>query len=756
MAPQQPPNNLRIGIDIGGTFTDFVVLNPEVGDIQTFKILSTPNNPSEAVLTGLKKLGIGRSKDRSGVSPETKLSHPRMSIIHGSTVATNALLERKGARTALITTEGFKDILQIGRQNRPEIYSFDSEPTPPLVPADLRFEIEERLDKNGKVLTPINQSQVDDLIGKLSNISPQDPVKAVAVVFLFSFANPTHEEFVASKLHAAGFTVYASHEILPEYREYERTSTTVVNAYVSPILDRYLQVLEETLNAGSQTAAERKNHFEDPGLRSEIPKTSIQIMQSNGGCISVREARKSGVRCVLSGPAGGVIGSLYVGELIQSLDHASGHPKENSRIKLLTFDMGGTSTDVSLIDGQAKITSEAEVGGHPIRVPILDIHTIGAGGGSIAYKDPGGLLRVGPQSAGADPGPACYGRILKQSSDADNHRTISKSIPHELLPTVTDANLLLGRILPDYFLGGEMQIYPDLSKKAITRLGMLLDLDPYQTALGIIEIANAHMERALRVISVERGYDPRDFNLLSFGGAGGLHAADLARRLHIPCVLIPPYASTLSAFGMLSADVLKDYTQTIMLPGSTEPAKIIPLLNPMIERGVNEIQREGFKIADIHIEGYLDMRYKGQSYELTIPFHTHKKNSDDFRDCFHQEHFKTYGFQRPDAELEIVNLRVRAAGLVSRPEIRTRPVGEKDPSKARMKSTRIIFTSDEIDTPTYRGEVLEPGNVIPGPAVIVRSDTTILIGPQDSGWVDPFENLNIQVSCDQVKQPGLG
>jgi len=709
-------SNLRIGIDIGGTFTDFVVFNALSGEISTFKLPSTPHDPSEAVLVGLTRISKHLPVTRDQTKDHGSRSPNDWHIIHGSTVATNALLERKGAKTALVTTAGFKDVLQIGRQNRPDLYDFWSEPITPLVPAELRLEVTERMDSRGQVLVAMDEGEVDEIVALLAGRGSNSAVVSVAVVFLFSFANPRHEQTVTAKLREAGFFVSASHEIIPEYREYERTSTTVVNAYVSPVLDRYLEKLENALQGSDSVFGS--------------PNSTLQIMQSNGGCISVTEARRSGVRCILSGPAGGVVGCQYVGDISRR--------SANPNLKLLTFDMGGTSTDVSLIEGQPRITTEAQVGGHPINIPSLDIHTIGAGGGSIAYADAGGALRVGPESAGADPGPACYGR-------AADRRLQTKKTGHppsvsRLVPTVTDANLFLGRIPPDEFLGGEMPLYLELAQAVMTALGDELGLDPIQTALGIVEIANAHMVRALRVISVERGYDPQDFMLLSFGGAGGLHAVDLARQLRIPQVLIPPYASTLSAFGMLAADVVKDYTQTVMLPGNTPPAEVLARLAPLVDRGLQQIRSEGFGDHDIRSEQFLDMRYRGQSFELTIPYH------DDFSDSFHQEHERTYGYQRPEADLEIVNVRVRATGVVTPPQMAAQPLRDTDPRPAQIDTRQVVFPAGIQEIPFYRGENLQSGSVIPGPAVIVRRDTTILIGIDDTGTVDPFNNLIITVS----------
>jgi N-methylhydantoinase A len=752
----------RIGIDIGGTFTDFVLFNPSNNILDTFKLPTTPDDPSKAVLTGLERIRK-KYQNTTDISDKPNQSTPWI-IIHGSTVATNALLERKGARTALITTRGFKDVIQIGRQNRQELYRFTSKPPHPLIPQDLRFEVDERVDSEGRILIDLRETQINKVISELKfkknpinkkinpgrDIDPsirfQNGIESVAVVLLFSFSNPTHEKQLAKILREEGFFVSASHEILPEYREYERTSTTVINAYVSPILDNYLKIFSQQMIGNDLPS--RSSDKVGATISKEATGNSIrmQIMQSNGGCISIAEARRNGVRCILSGPAGGVVGSYRVGQQLFNLEIEGINPFPGGIQKLITFDMGGTSTDVSLIEGVPKVTSEAEVGGYPIRVPILDIHTIGAGGGSIAMMDAGGILRVGPESAGADPGPACYGRGLNKKLNGPERSTLGTKTNNNLLPTVTDANLMLGRILPDHFLGGEMQLFPKLSKQAITQLGSRLKLDPLNTALGIIEIANAHMVRALRVISVERGYDPREFVLLSFGGAGGLHASALARELRIPYVLIPPFASTLSAYGMLAADVSKDYTQTVMLSGDTEKTEIDKKIFPLVEQGYKDIAREGFSRHEIRIEKSLDMRYKGQSFELNIPFDMVSENGTDFRTKFHQEHKKTYGYKRIQDELEIVNIRVRAVGLVETTKMLTKPLSDPDPIHALLDSYKVVFSSGLMKTPFYQGEELKPGNIIEGPAVIVRSDTTILLESGDTGRIDPHDNLVIEVA----------
>jgi N-methylhydantoinase A len=615
-----------------------------------------------------------------------------LDIVHGSTVATNALLERKGARVAFIATEGFKDLLQIGRQNRPELYNLFADPPPPLVEPAHRFEVSERVGSQGEVLRELDPAQVQALPTCLDSYG----IEAVAVCLLFSFLHPEHEAAVARALRLAGYNVSVSSEILPEFREYERASTTAVNAYVSPVLERYLSRLAEGLE-------------NQPGGR-------LRVMQSNGGSLGLETARRLGVHCILSGPAGGVVGAQRLLAALPELPR-----------RLLTFDMGGTSTDVSLVDGEPALTTEAVIGGCPVGVPLLDIHTIGAGGGSIAFADPGGALRVGPQSAGADPGPACYGRGE--------------------LPTVTDANLVLGRLDPACFLGGELPLYPERARRALAELGERLGLDPVRAALGVVEVANAHMERALRLISVERGHDPRRFSLLSFGGAGGLHAAALARRLGIRSVLAPPLASTLSAFGMLAADIIKDYSQTVMLPGTTSFADLQARFAPWIARGQREVLAEGAAAADIASGQSLDMRLQGQSYELSVPF------TPVFLIEFHELHARAYGYSRPEMPVEIVTLRLRLTGRVQPPQLEPLPPAGEDPQQAFLGLRPLALASAGLpawqDVPFYQGERLLPGNRLRGPAVVVRSDTTLLLGPSDTAQVDRFGNLAVEVGAER-------
>jgi N-methylhydantoinase A len=669
---------MRIGIDIGGTFTDFVLFDESSGEFVTHKILSTPDDPAQAVLDGLDHLELLSSNGPTG---------SRLAIVHGSTVATNALLERKGARTALVTTAGFRDVLAIGRQVRSHLYDFYADRPEPLVPDLLRLEVDERVDHSGQVLKSLNNEDLLALVEQLHRLQ----VESVAVCLLFSFVHADHERRIGSALRQAGFSVSLSHEILPEFREYERTSTTVINAYVSPVLDRYIG-----------------------RLASQLQDVDLRIMQSNGGSISARRARQEAVRSILSGPAGGVVGAQHVAQ-------AAGFAQA------ITFDMGGTSTDVSLCDAQIHVTSEAEIGGLPVRVPVIDIHTVGAGGGSIAYMDLGGALRVGPQSAGADPGPVCYRR--------GGHR-----------PTVTDANLVLGRLIPERFLDGRLPLDASAAQQSLTQLaeeaGLVAEqgLSPAQrAALGVIHVANAHMERALRVISVERGFDPEDFTLVSFGGAGGLHACDLARALGMRRVLVPQGASTLSAFGMLVADVVKDYVKTVMLPGDVTHEHLEALLAPLAARGQMAVAGEGIPASGITLYRELDMRYVGQSYELRVPL------SVDFISAFHRAHQKIYGHNEPTAPLEIVNLRLRAVGSTSRPAMPTLPRANGEIGDALIEQRPLILASGRHLVPIYDGQKLLAGHVIGGPALVVQPDTTVFVAPGDLAQVDQQGNLVIDI-----------
>ena len=683
------PGSLRVGIDVGGTFTDLVAVS-DAGPTHSCKVFSTRGDPSRGVLEGLARLLSEVDPAGDAVPAE---------IVHGSTVATNAVLERTGARTALVTTEGFRDLLAIGRQDRPDLFDFDSRRPAPLVSAELSFEVSERVGHDGEILVALDQACLGPLVERLQRLD----VESVAVCLLFSFVRPEHERRIGSALREGGMAVSLSSDVLPEFREYERASTTAINAYVSPILDRYLARLEEGVGG--------------------IP---LRIMMSNGGSAGVRAARREPVRSILSGPAAGVVGAMHVARAVGT-------------DRVIGFDMGGTSTDVTLLDGDIPATSEGAVAGFPIRVPIVDIHTVGSGGGSLARVDAGGALRVGPESAGADPGPVCYGRGGTES-------------------TVTDANVVLGRLPADRFLGGELALDEDGAWAALARLGAAAGFGsggPGEqdvarvAALGVVRVANARMERALRTITVERGHDPRDFSLVSFGGAGGLHACDLARALGIGRVIVTPSASVLSAYGMLAADVVKDYVRTTMLPGDTAFMELEQAVGEMLERGRTEIEREGLHVDRIELRPELDLRYEGQAFEIAVPL------APDFVPRFHAEHERLYGHADAEAAVEIVNLRLRAVGRVETPRFREL-AGSADRALQPLDHREVVVSTEDEDVgsplriarvPVFGQEDLREGHRLQGPAVVAGADTTIWLGAPDAASVDLYGNLLIDIGA---------
>ncbi|MSQ14511.1 MAG: hydantoinase/oxoprolinase family protein [Dehalococcoidia bacterium] len=660
---------MSIGVDVGGTFTDIV--REENGALYVLKVPSTPADHAEAFLRGLDRLG-----DLAG---ET--------VVHGSTVATNAILERKGAKTALITTRGFKDILVIARQNRPELYDLEPRKLAPLVPENLTFEVDERVDFEGRVVVPLSVLDAERAIDDALNAGAE----SLAVCLLFSFLHPDHENQIAEMARARGLIVSKSSWVLPEFREYERAATTVVNAYVSPVMGRYLGRLSRELS--------------DKGIGS------FRIMQSNGGSASPEFSIENAARTVLSGPAAGVVGAAYVANAAGIWD-------------VLSFDMGGTSTDVSLCPGRIQETVEGVVGGVPIRLPMVYIHTVGAGGGSIARVDAGRMLRVGPESAGADPGPACYG-----VGD---------------MPTVTDAQLVLGRLSQDYQLGGSIR--PDIrrARDAIEKLGDELGLGIEQAAQGIVRVANANMERALRVISVERGYDPRLFTLVAFGGAGPLHACDLAASLGLAQVLAPLYPGVLSAIGAIFADVVKDFSSTVMWRLGKEAdyqqlaMSVTSSFRPLLARGWGEIRAEGFPNPSVRVLLSMDMRYHGQSYELNVPIDGLQPH--EFASRFHLLYQHRFGYAQPEEPVEIVNLRLKMVGVVDKPSLPRIAEGGPDPSQALLEKRTVWFDAPR-ETNVYERSVLKAGNVLAGPAIVVQMDATTIVPPGWSGAVDSFGHL---------------
>ena len=656
---------ILLGIDTGGTFTDFIYRdNGDDCSWAVYKIPSTPGNPARAVLEGIRHIAGGR----------------KVRVVHGSTVATNAILEGKGALTALITNEGFEDILEIGRQNRTALYDLSYRRPSPIIRKDMRFGIRCRVSRTGEMLQDLEDGDLERLAARLGNAK----VESIAVSFLFSFKNPLHEERVRDALSELDVPISLSHEILSEFREFERTSTTALNAYVSPKMQTYIHNLAEG-----------------------IGEDNLSIMQSNGGSISAGTAMRESVRTILSGPAGGAVGAYEVG-------------KSAGFERLITFDMGGTSTDVSLLDGKLPLTTEAYIGPYPVKVPMIDIHTVGAGGGSIAFVDSGGSLVVGPESAGADPGPVCYGK--------------GKRI------TVTDANLYLGRIVPGSFLGGNMKIYEDRIIPFFKDMSEAIGLTGIELAEGILSVANTAMERAIRVISVEKGFDPRAFTLFSFGGAGSMHAAFLAGLLEIPKVLVPRNPGILSASGMVMADVIKDYSLTVMTdPHASGREGIAELFSALESQGLDDLALEGIDPGSMIMERSLDMRYKGQSYEITVPL------VDDYVEAFHLLHERLYGHCDRDRLVEIVNVRLRARGLPARPGLEKQPgSGPALHPDAVLGEKSVTFDGESFTTRILSRERLHPRNVVEGPALLVEYSSTIVIPPTADGTVDEFGNLLIR------------
>lgn len=653
---------VRVGIDTGGTFTDFIVARG--GEVRVHKVLSTPHDPAEAVLQGLEELGL------KPASCET---------VYGSTVATNALLERKGARTAFVTTSGFEDLLEIGRQTRPHLYDLTPTRPPALVPKDLRFGVAERTLYDGSVLKPLSRRALTELRRSMKGRG----VESVAVCLLFSFANPHHEEAVAEALKSLGVPVSCSHRILPEHREYERASTTAVNAYVAPVMGRYLERLGGSLGRGR-----------------------FHVMQSNGGSISAGRAAREPVHTILSGPAGGVVAGLAVGRL-------AGFER------VITFDMGGTSTDVSLCDGELTFTTESSLAGSPIQVPMIDIHTVGAGGGSLARRDPGGALVVGPESAGADPGPICYSKGGGLA--------------------VTDANLALGRLDGRWFLGGAMKLNERGVKRAMGALARRLGVSPSRAAEGIVEVVNTNMERAVRLISVERGHDPRDFSLVSFGGAGGLHACDLAERLGIPSVLVPNHAGIASALGMLLSDIKRTYSATLLVRADSPKAKQADAAFRSLEaQGQKEMASEGVAKRRIRLERFIDCRYVGQSFEISVPY------SRSYVEDFHELHEATYGHSRREQPVEVVAVRLHATGSVPPVKLPKGPKPRKPPRPQALTRKAVEFKGKEVDAAIYWRGDLPVGGRLRGPALVPEYSATTWVPPAWAAQVDGWFNLRLE------------
>ncbi len=638
-----------IGIDTGGTFTDLVAVVR--GELRTLKVLSTPRDPAAAVLQGLQQ-----------ILPEAL---PAL-LTYSSTVATNALLERRGARVLLLTTRGFEDVIEIGRQNRSELYALEPSRVPPLVPRHARIGVEERMLFDGRALVPLRAGEIRRVVERVGRRKPE----AVAVCFLHSYVNPRHERKMSEALRRAFPTLFvtASHALIAEHREYERFSTAVVNAYVGPVMSEHVQRLERA--------------FAERGVR-------WRVLQSNGGAIPPKLAAREAVRTCLSGPAGGVRAAARVA-------------REARLTRVITFDMGGTSTDVSLIDRAISFSTDWNIAGLPLKVPSTDVHTVGAGGGSIAFCDEAGALKVGPHSAGAEPGPACYGRGRR--------------------PTVTDANLLLGRLVPERFLNGRMRLFPERARTALAELAAQLGLPLEAAAAGVVRVANANMERAIRRISVERGHNLRRFTLVAFGGAAGQHACELAEELDIPQVLVPAFPGLLSAFGAATAPVQRDGVRSVHAVNPAFPA-LQDILAGLGEELIGELESLGIPRRRQRVHGYLDVRYSGQSFEIVVPA------VPDYKAYFERRHRQLYGYADPGRAVEVVHARVQVTAPAPRTSTRKPPA--RRAAAGPLRTHRVYAGGRWRRASVWEREQLSPGTGLEGPALIVEMSATTWLPP---GW----------------------
>ncbi len=655
----------KIGIDTGGTFTDFVLYGDE--GIQIYKISSTPDDPARAILKGLLHFFHNRLPDD-------------LEIFHGSTVGINAFLERKGARTVLVTTYGFEDVLFIGRQNRNRLYDFNVEKPIEIIPRSMVVGVKERIRYDGSVQIPLGNT-----VGKrLRAFCRQVKAQSVAVCFLHSYANSSHERAIKKELASLNIPIILSSEILPEFREYERLTTTLINAYLAPVISSYIM-----------------------RLKKELQKRPLFIQQSNGGVLPAENIGDRAVNMLLSGPAGGVHGAMQLAE-------------EIDQKKIITFDMGGTSTDVSLCDGSPTLTRDYRIDEYPVRIQVFDIHSVGAGGGSLARIDAGGLLQVGPQSAGSDPGPVCYG------------------MGREL--TVTDANLFIGRLLPDKFLGGEMPLETKHVEKLMNNMALQLKMEPVPVALGIIKITNASMSKAIRAVSLERGHDPKDFSLFSFGGASGLHCCELAEDLGIPRIVVPARAGILSAQGMVFADLSFDRLQALFLRGPQLTIKALDRAFLILEKNCREEINSityGRNIGEEVIKRYLNLRYSGQSFELCVAY------DKDFTESFHAAHETAFGYRLDDTPLELISIQctcniIREKGLLPSISISTK-------EKPVVEMERDMFFEEGLRRiPVYERKKLKFGHEITGPALIVDNYTTVLLTDGFFLSVDSYLNFILE------------
>lgn len=687
--------SLRIGVDTGGTFTDVCLYDDATGGLEVFKTPSTPHDPGTAVLTGIET-----AVERAG-----KVHGDVQYLAHGTTVATNALLEEKGGNIALFVTEGFRDLLELGRQRRPKLYDLYEQKPRVLVPRDQIIEISERVRYDGHTIKALDE---DVVRGQLrDNSELLSGMDAIAVCFLYSFENPAHEEtlrrLIAEEFPGAFVTL--SSEVLPQFREFERLSTTTVNAYIGPLMRNYLRSLRERL-------AER-------GLG-----TAPKVTQSNGGVISFPTAEQLPVRTVLSGPSTGVVGAAVLGA-------RSGHPD------IITLDVGGTSSDLALVNGGIPSSSNGmELDGRPIQAPMLDISTVGAGGGSVAWIDNGGLLKVGPQSAGAYPGPACYGNGSTE-------------------PTVTDANVVLGILNNETLLGGTMPIDASLAFVAVKSLGDRLGLGVEETAQGILSVVTANMAKAIRVISVQKGYDPSEYALVAFGGAGPLHSGRLARELNMNTTLIPRSPGAMSAVGMLMTDLKADFISTARtLLDDDASLQIHSVFDGLGEQADTWVESEGIEKSDAVFTHHVDLRYKGQNYEITVPIEQladHDELTAQLVRDFEERHRSLYGYINDGSAIELVNFRLQAVGPVDKISISA----DGNRAAGEPTTTRDVYLAEfgeRRTVPIYERFQLAVGQVVEGPAVIEQYDTTLFVLPMQSAVVDEFDMLITREHRPTVKE----
>ncbi len=687
----------RVGVDSGGTFTDVCMFNQTSGQIAVWKVSSTPDDPSRGIAQGVEE-GMNACADTTD-APAAEISY----LGHGTTVATNALITQRGARVGLITTEGFRDLLEIGRQKRPDLYDLFASKPPTLVPRDLRFEVPERVQQTGAISCPLDE----DAVRAAARALKESRVESVAICFLYAFVNPAHEQQARRivEQEMPGVFICASHEIAPEFREFERLSTATVNAYLGPIMHRYISRLTPRL--------------QDLGL--PVPP---HLTQSNGGVVRFEVAAQTPVRAVLSGPSTGVVAAQEIGA-------QAGYPD------IITFDMGGTSSDVALMaQGRTAQVNESTVHGYPIKAPMLDIHTVGAGGGSIASIDSGGLLKVGPESAGADPGPVCYGRGATE-------------------PTVTDANIVLQVLNPTHLLDGRMKVRRDLALEAIGAMAERLGMTVMDTAQGIISVVTANMAKAIRVISVQRGHDPRGYALMAFGGAGPLHAVRLAQELGMSRVLIPRNPGILCAMGLLLTDLRADFATTRLIPLQDSA---LDAIRGAVEHVGAEANRwfdsEAIPAEQRRSNRRVDLRYEGQNYELSIPVPDGAITADTLtllKQGFAEAHERMYGFAVPEERILCVTFRAEALGLVQKAQLPHHALATTDATAAITGSREVWFpeTADFTDSTLYARDRLAPGMVFAGPAIVEQMDTTTLVPPGVTVRLDEIDNLVLELSDDR-------